>query len=118
MHATAGLHFTDRLIESLQERGIRRTAVTLHVGPATFRPVKTLHVEDHRMLPEQVEISAEAAAAIMHTKSGGGRVVAIGTTVVRTLETAADEQASSIPIVAKRRTTSRQVIGFVWWMPY
>jgi len=88
---TAGLHFTDRLIESLQERGIRRTAVTLHVGPATFRPVKTLHVEDHRMLPEQVEISAEAAAAIMHTKSGGGRVVAIGTTVVRTLETAADE---------------------------
>jgi S-adenosylmethionine:tRNA ribosyltransferase-isomerase len=88
---TAGLHFTDRLIESLQECGIGRTAVTLHVGPATFRPVKTLHVEDHRMLPEQVEISSEAAAAIMRTKSHGGRVVAIGTTVVRTLETAADE---------------------------
>lgn len=91
---TAGLHFTDRLIQGLHERRIGLAAVTLHVGLGTFRPVKTAHIEDHRMWPEWVEISSEAAATIMRTKSEGGRVVGIGTTVVRALEAAADEKGT------------------------
>jgi S-adenosylmethionine:tRNA ribosyltransferase-isomerase len=86
---TAGLHFTPGLLTSLRESGIRMTAVTLHVGPATFRPVKVEDVCDHPMLPEQIEVSPEAAAEVKRARAVGGRIVAVGTTVVRTLETAA-----------------------------
>jgi S-adenosylmethionine:tRNA ribosyltransferase-isomerase len=91
---TAGLHFTETLLRSLRERNIGLTAVTLHVGSATFRPVKVDNVHDHPMPPETIEVSADAAADIAETKSRGGRVVAVGTTVVRTLEAAADQNGT------------------------
>jgi S-adenosylmethionine:tRNA ribosyltransferase-isomerase len=89
---TAGLHFTEGLIADLGARGIHIATVTLHVGPATFRPVKTTRIEDHKMLPERIEISSVTAEKIMRAKAEGGRIVAVGTTVVRTLETASDEK--------------------------
>jgi S-adenosylmethionine:tRNA ribosyltransferase-isomerase len=86
---TAGLHFTQTLLAGLQSRGIGFTTVTLHVGPGTFRPVTSDRIEDHRMEAEIVEVSEEAARMIRDTKSQGGRIVAIGTTVTRALESAA-----------------------------
>ncbi len=88
---TAGLHFTAGLVERLAEKGVRTATVTLHVGPGTFRPVSTDRIEDHRMGAETYEISPEAAASILETKQAGRRVVAVGTTVVRTLEASAAE---------------------------
>lgn len=86
---TAGLHFTDELLAELAARGIRNAKITLHVGPGTFRPVTCVNIEDHRMDAERFVVPAEAAAAINATRRNGGRVVAVGSTVVRTLETAA-----------------------------
>ena len=94
---TAGLHFTEGLIAGLGAHGIRIATVTLHVGPATFRPVKTARIEDHELLPERMEVSSGTAETIMRTKAEGGRVVAVGTTVVRTLETASDEKGAIAP---------------------
>lgn len=94
---TAGLHFTERLIAGLGARGIRIATVTLHVGPATFRPVKTTRIEDHELLPERMGVSAETVETIRRTKAEGGRIVAVGTTVVRTLETATDETGTIAP---------------------
>jgi S-adenosylmethionine:tRNA ribosyltransferase-isomerase len=94
---TAGLHFTEGLIAGLGARGIRIATVTLHVGPATFRPVKTTRIEDHDMLSERMEVTEETAETIMRTKAEGGRIVAVGTTVVRTLETASDEKGAIAP---------------------
>ncbi len=85
---TAGLHFTPELLAELEARGIGRTAVTLHVGYGTFKPVAVERVEDHRMDLEHYRISSEAAEAIRRTQASGGRIVAVGTTVVRTLESA------------------------------
>jgi S-adenosylmethionine:tRNA ribosyltransferase-isomerase len=86
---TAGLHFTPQLLARLAERSIQVTAITLHVGPATFTPVTAERIEDHRMGEESFEIGDDPARAIVRTKQEGGRVVAVGTTVVRALETAA-----------------------------
>jgi len=86
---TAGLHFTERLLAGLHARGIGFTTVTLHVGPGTFRPVTSDRIEDHRMDAEIVEVSQQAARMIQKTKAQGGRIVAIGTTVTRALESAA-----------------------------
>lgn len=86
---TAGLHFTPELVARLQQRGIGLTAVTLHVGVGTFKPVTVDKIEDHRMGAEWVEVGAEAALAIEQVRATGGRIVAVGTTVVRALETAA-----------------------------
>jgi len=94
---TAGLHFTERLITGLGARGVSIATVTLHVGPATFRPVKTARIEDHQMLPERIEVSPKSAETIMRIKAKGGRIVAVGTTVVRTLETASDEKGAIAP---------------------
>ena len=94
---TAGLHFTEGLIADLRARGIGITTVTLHVGPATFRPVKTTCIEDHDMLPERMVVSSDTAAMIMRAKAEGGRIVAVGTTVVRTLETASDVKGVIAP---------------------
>jgi S-adenosylmethionine:tRNA ribosyltransferase-isomerase len=88
---TAGLHFTADMLEQLQAAGIGHTFITLHVGIGTFRPVKVENIEDHKMHAERFSISAEAAAAIR----GAGRVVAVGTTVVRTLESCRDVEARS-----------------------
>jgi S-adenosylmethionine:tRNA ribosyltransferase-isomerase len=88
---TAGLHFTPELLESLAQKGIDSAFVTLAVGAGTFRPVKTATLEEHRMHFEEFWISPLAAQKINAQKSRGGRVVAVGTTTVRTLESVADE---------------------------
>jgi S-adenosylmethionine:tRNA ribosyltransferase-isomerase len=87
--STAGLHFTPELLIALRERGIRLAFVTLHIGLDTFRPVQTEHIEQHRIHREWAELSLETARAINEAKLAGGRVIAVGTTVVRTLESAA-----------------------------
>lgn len=87
---TAGLHFTEALLGRLRARGIRTASVTLHVGPGTFLPVRGESIDDHRMHPERYEVSAEAVAEVEACRSRGGRVVAVGTTSVRTLESAFD----------------------------
>ena len=86
---TAGLHFTPELLDGLAERGIRRAALTLHVGPGTFRPVTAERAEDHVMEEEWYRIGGETARAIGETRGAGGRIVAVGTTAVRALESAA-----------------------------
>jgi S-adenosylmethionine:tRNA ribosyltransferase-isomerase len=86
---TAGLHFTPRLLEALAAAGIQRSEVTLHVNAGTFLPVKSDNVADHRMHAEHAELSADTAAAIRSTRASGGRCIPIGTTALRTLESAA-----------------------------
>ena len=86
---TAGLHFTPALIHEIRGRGIEIAEVVLHVGPGTFRPVKADDVRDHRVAPEPFEIPDGTASAIARARARAGRVIAVGTTVVRTLETAA-----------------------------
>ena len=86
---TAGLHFDAEFFASLGARGIGVADVTLHVGAGTFQPVRSLELEQHRMHAEWLEVPAATVAAIGTTRRSGGRVVAIGTTVVRSLETAA-----------------------------
>ncbi len=83
---TAGLHFTPRLMAALDQRGVQRCDVTLHVGAGTFLPVKVDEVADHRMHSEWCEVSEASAEAIARTRQAGGRVVAVGTTSLRTLE--------------------------------
>ena len=85
---TAGLHFTKELLQSLQDAGIDLTFVTLHVGLGTFRPVKVEKIEEHSMHREVYHVSPEAAEAINQTKANGGRIIAVGTTSCRTLESA------------------------------
>lgn len=88
---TAGLHFTERLIAELGHRGIRIATVTLHVGPGTFRPVTVDRIDEHRMAAEVSEVSEQTADLIRETQASGGKIIAIGTTVTRALETAAGE---------------------------
>jgi len=85
---TAGLHFTPALIAALKRNGVATVEVTLHVGPGTFRPVTAEDLADHRMDSERYEISSDAAWSINMARRMGSRVVAVGTTTVRTLETA------------------------------
>ncbi|HEX9763221.1 MAG TPA: tRNA preQ1(34) S-adenosylmethionine ribosyltransferase-isomerase QueA [Acidimicrobiia bacterium] len=87
---TAGLHFTPEVIYRLRERGIGTARVDLHVSLDTFRPMTVEHVEDHVMHTELCSVPEETAKAIYDTRTGGGRVVAVGTTVVRTLESLSD----------------------------
>ena len=86
---TAGLHFTPRLLAALDARGVSRTTVTLHVGAGTFLPMRSDVVGDHRMHAERCELTEAAVAAIAAARAKGGRVVAVGTTTLRLLETAA-----------------------------
>jgi S-adenosylmethionine:tRNA ribosyltransferase-isomerase len=86
---TAGLHFTSELLGAIEARGVRLARVTLHVGPGTFRPVETEAIGEHVMHGEHWILPAETAVAIRETKVRGGRIWAVGTTVVRTLESAA-----------------------------
>ncbi|GGO86566.1 S-adenosylmethionine:tRNA ribosyltransferase-isomerase [Marinobacterium nitratireducens] len=85
---TAGLHFDEALLARLAEKGIRQTFVTLHVGAGTFQPVKVDQVEEHRMHAEYIEVGQETCDAVRETRARGGRVVAVGTTSVRCLESA------------------------------
>ena len=89
---TAGLHFTDRVFRALEEKGVEKVFVTLHVGAGTFLPVKTADTKDHKMHTEYCEISPEACDAVNRAKAEGRRIIAVGTTSLRLLETAADEQ--------------------------
>lgn len=88
---TAGLHFTNELLEKIRAKGTRLAYVTLHVGIGTFRPVKADRVEDHKMHFEEYEISRQAADTINDTKKAGGRIISVGTTSTRTCESAVDE---------------------------
>lgn len=89
---TAGLHFTDEIMAKIQEKGIKIGYVTLHVGIGTFRPVKAENIEDHEMHSEHYHIPKETADLINETKKNGGRVVAVGTTCCRTLESVMNSQ--------------------------
>lgn len=88
---TAGLHFTRELLEKIEQKGVRLAYVTLHVGLGTFRPVKAEHILEHHMHSEYYQITEEAAAVINETKEKGGRVICVGTTSCRTVESAADQ---------------------------
>lgn len=88
---TAGLHFTEAVLASLAARGVRVIRVTLHVGPGTFEPLRAERVADHRMDPEWGEVSPESADAINQARESGGRVIAVGTTTTRLIESAAAE---------------------------
>ncbi len=86
---TAGLHFTPEVFDRLDRRGVARVDVTLHVGIGTFRPIEAERIEDHVLHAERAEVTPEAAEALNRRKAEGGRIVAVGTTSARTLETAA-----------------------------
>ena len=96
---TAGLHFTPEIFAALDAKGVRRVAVTLHVGPGTFRPVKAENIEDHHMDFEAFTVPPETAAAVNETKARGGRVFCVGSTTVRTLETVAARSDGAGPLV-------------------
>lgn len=88
---TAGLHFTQELLQEIEEKGVDIARVTLHVGLGTFRPVKVEEITDHHMHSEFYQISEEAAEKINRAKAGSGRIICVGTTSCRTIESAADE---------------------------
>ena len=89
---TAGLHFTRELLEQIEAKGVYIAYVTLHVGLGTFRPVKEDNVLEHHMHSEFYQVTEEAAKKINHSKKAGGRIICVGTTSCRTIESAADEQ--------------------------
>ncbi|MBQ9023524.1 MAG: tRNA preQ1(34) S-adenosylmethionine ribosyltransferase-isomerase QueA [Eubacterium sp.] len=94
---TAGLHFTPELLDEIRKKGVQIAEVTLHVGLGTFRPVKVENVTDHHMHSEYYEITKEAADTINGVKQAGGRIICVGTTSCRTLESAADESGHLEP---------------------
>ncbi len=88
---TAGLHFDDKLMVDLKAKGVNFAFVTLHVGAGTFQPVRVDDINDHHMHSEYVEVPEEVVAAVNETRANGGRVIAVGTTSVRSLESAAQD---------------------------
>lgn len=94
---TAGLHFTKELLNKIEEKGVNISYLTLHVGLGTFRPVKVENIEEHHMHSEYYEVSEEAAEMINRTKKDGGRVIAVGTTSTRTLETIGSLEGKILP---------------------
>ena len=88
---TAGLHFTNELLEQIKEKGVKVVSVTLHVGLGTFRPVQVETILDHKMHSEYYEVSEETAKILNETKANGGRIISVGTTSTRTLESVTDE---------------------------
>jgi S-adenosylmethionine:tRNA ribosyltransferase-isomerase len=105
---TASLHFDSQLVREIEARGVSRAFVTLHVGAGTFQPVRTEDLESHVMHAERVSVSAATCEAIERTRAAGGRIVAIGTTVVRALESAA--LAALAPDAATATTRSRETL--------
>jgi S-adenosylmethionine:tRNA ribosyltransferase-isomerase len=95
---TAGFHFTRRILDRLRTKGVELVELTLHVGPGTFKPVKADRIEDHVVDPEFAELSPEAAGTINSARERGGKVFAVGTTSVRTLESAAIENGRIQPL--------------------
>ena len=98
---TAGLHFTPRLLAALDAAGVARATVTLHVGAGTFLPVKVADTRDHRMHSEWGMVDAATAARIAAARAAGGRIVAVGTTSLRLLESAADERGRIAPFAGE-----------------
>jgi len=96
---TAGLHFTERLLKSVEDRGVKTARVTLHVGAGTFLPIKVENTKDHKMHAEWGEVSAATAHAINEARAAGGRVVAVGTTSLRLLESAAGDDGVLHPFM-------------------
>jgi S-adenosylmethionine:tRNA ribosyltransferase-isomerase len=94
---TAGLHFTPELLARMEDKGIAKSQITLHVGAGTFLPVSVEDTKDHRMHAEWAELGQETAAALNRTHERGGRIVATGTTALRTLESACDEEGRVQP---------------------
>ncbi|MSR60840.1 MAG: tRNA preQ1(34) S-adenosylmethionine ribosyltransferase-isomerase QueA [Planctomycetes bacterium] len=94
---TAGLHFTPALLDALAAQGVERTAVTLHVGPGTFQPVKSADITAHPMHSERYVLTPETVEAVRAARARGGRVVAVGTTAVRVLESCVDAQGELVP---------------------
>jgi S-adenosylmethionine:tRNA ribosyltransferase-isomerase len=95
---TAGLHFTEGLLNEIKSRGVEISYVTLHVGVGTFKPVKVENIEDHDMHAEYVEICKETALRVNQARSEGRRIIAVGTTVVRALESSADDTGNLQPL--------------------
>ena len=93
---TAGLHFTPQLLDALTSRGVERATVTLHVGYGTFQPVRVDRVEDHRVEAEEYEVSPETADAVNRARREGRRVIAVGTTTTRTLESLAVNDSGDV----------------------
>jgi S-adenosylmethionine:tRNA ribosyltransferase-isomerase len=102
---TAGLHFDDAIFSALQSRGIRQAFVTLHVGAGTFAPMRDNDIDQHQMHTEYLEVPLRTCEAIQAARAAGGRVIAVGTTVVRSLETAAGAAPSAGEIAPYRGTT-------------
>ncbi len=94
---TAGLHFTDEILGEIARNGVASANVTLHVGPGTFKPVAVDNILDHKMHTERYVVTQESADKINNTKASGGRVLAVGTTSVRTLESCAGDDARVVP---------------------
>lgn len=94
---TAGLHFTDSLLAALEAKGVRRAQVTLHVGAGTFLPVKVEDTDDHEMHSEWGEVTPQTARLVNETRSAGGRIICVGTTSLRLLESAADDEGRVHP---------------------
>jgi len=94
---TAGLHFTNELLDKVRGIGVKTVFVTLHVGLGTFRPVKEEIIEKHKMHSEFYMVTEEASEEINRTRANGGRIITVGTTSTRTLETVADEKGRIIP---------------------
>jgi len=91
---TAGLHFTDALLDQIREKGVKTAFVTLHVGLGTFRPVKAEEITEHHMHSELCMISEETAAVLNDTRQNGGRIICVGTTSCRTLESLVNDDGS------------------------
>jgi S-adenosylmethionine:tRNA ribosyltransferase-isomerase len=100
---TAGLHFTPTLLQALSDKGIGCATITLHVGPGTFQPVKAELVEDHTMHPEWFDVAEDVVTQIQDVRQRGGRVVAVGTTVARSLESATNEHGEVRAVAGKTR---------------
>jgi len=98
---TAGLHFTEALVEALRRRGVALHRVTLHVGPGTFLPIKTTQTEDHVMHAEWGTLDAATAAALNATRRAGGRIVAVGSTSLRLVESAATAEGTIAPFAGE-----------------
>lgn len=107
---TAGLHFTKGLLNQLASRGVETAYITLHCGLATFRPVKTADIRNHPMEDESYEVGSEAARIINKAKLLGGRIIAVGTTVVRTLETAAFRNQKGVYQLRPQKGSTRLYI--------
>jgi S-adenosylmethionine:tRNA ribosyltransferase-isomerase len=111
---TAGLHFTDELLQTLANKGIQTAQITLHVGVGTFRPVETENIREHTMHQEWIEVPQMTVDKIQETKAKGGRIIAIGTTSVRALEGAAQANFPEVLTAYRGKTNIFIYPGYQW----